>query len=100
MLQDVAELKDPTLRAQVHALMNRMLTAPKARGYDDVRILYVDGAEKDRLAAAMREHGERVKRPGFLRDAGNLDRAAAIERVARQEQLHRPREAQLRDEDH
>lgn len=78
MISDVTDIKDTTLRAQVHSLMNRMLTAPKARGSDDVRILYVDGEEKARVAEAMRAHGEATKRGGFLRDAGNVDRAAAV----------------------
>lgn len=78
MISDVADIKDRTLQAQVHSLMNRMLTAPKARGSDDVRILYVDGEDKARLSAAMRTHGEATKRGGFLRDAANVERAAAV----------------------
>ena len=78
MISDVTDIKDTTLRAQVHSLMNRMLTAPKARGAETVRILYVDGEEKARLAAAMRAHGEQTGRGGFLRDAANVERAAAV----------------------
>jgi len=78
MVSDVTDIKDTTLRLQVHSLMNRMLTAPKARGSDDVRILYVDGEEKARLAAAMRAHGETTGRGGFLRDAANVEKATAL----------------------
>jgi uncharacterized ferredoxin-like protein len=78
VIRDVEQLRDETLRYQVQALMNRMLTAPKAKGLDDVRILYVDGEEKAALAAFLRRHGEVQRRPGLVRDAANIERAAAL----------------------
>lgn len=78
MIRDIAQLKDETARQQVQALMNRMLTAPKAKGIDDLRILYVDGVEKDALTAFLRRHGEEKNKPGLLRDAANVDRAVAV----------------------
>jgi uncharacterized ferredoxin-like protein len=78
MIRDVAEIKDETVKQQVRGLMSRMLTAPKARGMDDVCILYVDGAEKDELTAFMRRHGEETGKPGLTRDAANVDTAAAV----------------------
>jgi uncharacterized ferredoxin-like protein len=74
VIASVEQLREETARRQVQALMNRMLTAPKARGLDDLRILYVDGAEKDALTAWLRQHGEEAGKPGLVRDAGNVAR--------------------------
>ncbi|MDR0223319.1 MAG: DUF2148 domain-containing protein [Oscillospiraceae bacterium] len=48
-------------------------TAPKACGVDLIRTAVVDGGDKDRLTAAMREIGKDDDRPLFIRDAGNVD---------------------------
>jgi uncharacterized ferredoxin-like protein len=78
VIRDVAEIGDETARRQVQGLMNRMWTAPKAKGMDDVRILYVDGEEKGTLTAFMRRYGEERKKPGLVRDAANVDKALAV----------------------
>jgi len=78
VIRDVAHIQDETARRQVQALMNRMLTAPKAKGLDDVRILYVDGPEKAALTAFLRRHGEEKGKPGLVRDAANVDKAVAV----------------------
>jgi len=78
MIREVEQLQEETVRLQVQGLMNRMLTAPKAKGLDDVRILYVDGEDKAVLTAFMRRHGQERDRPGLVRDAANVDRAVAV----------------------
>ncbi|HET6439058.1 MAG TPA: DUF2148 domain-containing protein [Anaeromyxobacter sp.] len=78
MIREVGEVQETTARLQVQGLMNRMLTAPKAKGWDDVRILYVDGEDKAALTAFLRRHGEERGRPGLVRDAANVDRAVAV----------------------
>jgi uncharacterized ferredoxin-like protein len=78
VIASVEQLRDETAKRQVQALMNRMLTAPKAKGLDDLRILYVDGAEKDALTAWLRRHGEEKGKPGLVRDAQNVDKALAV----------------------
>jgi uncharacterized ferredoxin-like protein len=78
VIRDVVQIQDETARQQVQALMNRMLTAPKAKGADDVRILYVDGQEKAALTAFLRRHGEERGKPGLVRDAANVDKAVAV----------------------
>ncbi len=78
MIRDIEQIRDETARQQVQGLMNRMLTAPKAKGMDDVRILYVDGEEKAALTAFMRRHGEEKGKPGLVRDAANVDKAVAV----------------------
>ncbi len=78
MIRDIEQIKDETARQQVQGLMNRMLTAPKAKGMDDVRILYVDGDEKAALGAFLRRHGEEKGKPGLVRDAGNIEKAVAV----------------------
>ena len=48
-------------------------TAPKACGIDLIETLVLDGEDKDRLTAAMREIGTSNNKPFFIRDAGNVD---------------------------
>jgi len=48
-------------------------TAPKACGVDVIETLVIDGEDKDKLTAAMREIGEAKGKPFFIRDAGNID---------------------------
>ena len=78
MVRDVNDIKDEVLKQQVRELMNRMLTAPKAKGLDDVRVIYVDGEDILRLAAFMKEWGGKNNRQGFIRDSANAEKAAAI----------------------
>jgi uncharacterized ferredoxin-like protein len=78
VIREVEALRDETAKRQVQALMNRMLTAPKAKGLDDLRILFVDGADKDALTAWLRRHGEEKGKPGLVRDAANVDKAVAV----------------------
>jgi uncharacterized ferredoxin-like protein len=55
-------------------------TAPKACGIDQLDTLILTGEDKDKLTAEMRKIGERHGESGkfFIRDAGNVDTAAAI----------------------
>ena len=48
-------------------------TAPKACGIDLIESMIIDGEDKDRLTAAMRQIGEEDDKPYFTRDAGNVD---------------------------
>ena len=53
-------------------------TAPKARGTDTIEAFILDGEDKDKLSAKMREIGERLDKAFFTRDAGNLDNAQLV----------------------
>jgi len=53
-------------------------TAPKTRGRDLLLIGLLSPAEKDRVAAKMREIAERDGRPGCARDAGCIAAASQI----------------------
>jgi len=48
-------------------------TAPKACGVDELETLVLDGEDKDRLTAVMRELGASSGQTFFIRDAGNVD---------------------------
>ncbi len=48
-------------------------TAPKGCGVDNVEVLILDGADKDRLSDAMRGIGEEPGQDFFKRDAENVD---------------------------
>ena len=56
--------------ARLMALSAR--TAPKARGTDVIKTMVVTGEERDVLAGAMREYGEKHNAGFFIRDAGNV----------------------------
>ena len=53
-------------------------TAPKACGVDLIKTMTLDGEDKNRLTAAMREIGANSGRPFFVRDAGNVDACHCI----------------------
>jgi uncharacterized ferredoxin-like protein len=52
-------------------------TAPKACGIDMVETMVLDGGDKDRLTAVMREIGA-ARDKFFIRDAGNVDACHCI----------------------
>ncbi|MCL2857052.1 MAG: DUF2148 domain-containing protein [Oscillospiraceae bacterium] len=53
-------------------------TAPKGRGVDLIETLVLDGEDKDKLAATMREIGEKTGQAFFIRDAGNMEAAHLV----------------------
>ena len=53
-------------------------TAPKGCGEDNVEVLILDGADKDRLTEAMREIGKEPEQEFFIRDAANIDASHCI----------------------
>jgi uncharacterized ferredoxin-like protein len=55
-------------------------TAPKACGVDELDTAILTGADKDALAAKMREIGASLGDKGgfFIRDAGNVDASSAV----------------------
>jgi len=59
-------------------MMAAARTAPKACGIDLIETMILDGEDKDRLTAAMREIGTEDDRPFFIRDAGNVDACHCI----------------------
>ena len=65
---------------QVAALMVAAArTAPKTRGIDNIRInAILDEPTRQKLVAKMREIAVKENRPGFARDAGNIENAPAV----------------------
>lgn len=53
-------------------------TSPKTKGMDGLVTGVVDGEDKDRLAACMRELAVKLGYAFFERDAGNVDRSQAV----------------------
>ena len=53
-------------------------TAPKACGVDCIETMVLDGEDKDKLTAAMRETGTAQGKAFFIRDAGNVDASHCI----------------------
>ena len=73
---DISEKNAAMQVAQLMAAAAR--TAPKACGVDAIETLILDGEEKDRLAAQMREIGKADGKAFFTRDAGNIDSSHCI----------------------
>lgn len=46
-------------------------TAPKARGIDNLEIAFVESHNIEMISQRMKEIGEEIKGPSFLRDADN-----------------------------
>ena len=69
-----SELNEKNAVLHVAGLMSAAArTAPKACGVDLIKTMVLDGEDKDRLTATMREIGESNDKPFFIRDAGNVD---------------------------
>ena len=78
------ELTEKNAIMRVAELMSAAArTAPKACGVDVTETLVIDGDDKDRLSAVMREIGGSVKSKSFfIRDAGNVDASACVVLIA------------------
>ena len=59
-------------------MMAAARTAPKACGVDCIETLVLDGEDKDKLTAVMREIGKAQGKAFFIRDAGNVDASHCI----------------------
>jgi uncharacterized ferredoxin-like protein len=74
-----AELEEQATLQVLSLMAAAARTAPKTRGIDNIRVMAIDDpASKDRLAARMRELAKLEDRPGFERDAGNVDSSSAV----------------------
>jgi len=62
-----AGIKDVAVR-----MMTAARTAPKAKGRDNLEILYIDGEDMTLMAQKMEEISQRMDIPFFTRDAGNV----------------------------
>jgi uncharacterized ferredoxin-like protein len=82
MITDVKDSKDKAVKAAAELVLNRMWSAPKAKGADDVALFLVDGVELTRLADWMESFGKEQNRPGFVRDSANLRNASCLLLIA------------------
>jgi uncharacterized ferredoxin-like protein len=73
---EIAEHSATLRAAEAMAVVAR--TAPKACGIDATDTLILDGADKDKLTAAMRELAEETNKPFFARDADCVDACHCI----------------------
>lgn len=59
-------------------MMAAARTAPKGKGLDRLETFFLEGEEKDQFTQSMRVYGKEIGADFFLRDAGNIDKAAAV----------------------
>ncbi|MHB1006608.1 MAG: ferredoxin domain-containing protein [Chloroflexota bacterium] len=77
---DAREAEHEAVRLAATLMAAAARTAPKTRGLDSVRTLVIDGEDLEALAKVMEEkaYSGSLPRKGFLRDAGNVRRSAAV----------------------
>ncbi len=59
-------------------IMAAARTAPKGKGVDIIEIVALTDDDLPRLAQVMRQRSEELNRPGFIRDAGNVEQSQAV----------------------
>jgi len=79
----MAVFKEENLRSsQISDIAGKMMiaarTAPKAKGRDNLEILFVEGDELKLLAQCMSRIADREEIPFFMRDAGNIQHASGV----------------------
>ena len=71
-----------TEKNAVHHVAELMMaaarTAPKAHGLDNLAVIMIDGAEKDRLADEMRKIAKETGEDFLARDGGNVDASSVV----------------------
>ncbi len=79
MITKSAEMEARAVDQVVELMALAARTAPKAKGVDNLVVVAIRAKVKDQLAAEMRRIvQEENGLPNFERDAGNLDKAAAV----------------------
>ena len=78
MLYTAKELEERAALDAAARMCAAARTAPKTKGEDQLETCVLTGTEKDRLAAHMRELGEKMDYAFFTRDAGNLETADCV----------------------
>lgn len=77
LIEDV-NISEDSIIAVAKKMMLAARTAPKGRGIDNLKIALAVGEEVNIISAKMKEIGEKISNPTFLRDAGNVLQAKAI----------------------
>ena len=73
MIYQSSEIERAAAMTAAEMMTAAVRTAPKACGVDAIETLVLDGPDKDKLTAVMREIGEARDAANFIRDAGNVD---------------------------
>lgn len=78
MIKDMEQCEREAVLRVADMMVTAAKTAPKASGKDSVVAAVVTGEDKDRLAEAMRQIGERENKDFCIRDAGNVDSSICV----------------------
>jgi uncharacterized ferredoxin-like protein len=78
MKHDNAAAEKRAVMRAADAMMAAARTAPKGKGLDRLDTFYLEGEEKDQFAESMKEYGKEIGADFFLRDAANIQKAAAV----------------------
>ncbi len=78
MITKSQEIEERSIERIADLMCVAARTAPKARGVDNLVVMLVKAREKDQLAEEMRKIAAQSGSQFFARDAGCLDKAAAV----------------------
>ncbi len=78
MFIDSALAEQQAVFAAAHHICAAARTAPKARGVDNIDTAILTGEDKDKLAEEMRRLSGNNEKDFMYRDAGNVDKSAAV----------------------
>ena len=78
MIYTREDITNDVIMRTAKQMLAAAVTAPKGRGVDNIEVLIVDGDEKDRLSAAMRDIGAETGEDFYIRDAGNVDACPCV----------------------
>ncbi|RUM33553.1 MAG: hypothetical protein DSY33_04190 [Archaeoglobus sp.] len=78
MLLKEEELRREAVKLSAYLMAISARTAPKAKGEDDIEIVYIDGDEKNRISEEMIKIGKEKGIYGFVRDGESLKLSEAI----------------------
>ncbi|AEA46375.1 ferredoxin domain-containing protein [Archaeoglobus veneficus] len=78
MIEREEDFRKEAVKVAAYLMSISARTAPKSKGEDDIEIIYVDGEDKDRIANAMIEHGNKSGIKGFIRDGESVKVASGI----------------------
>jgi len=72
MTRKYEDIKEDVLKDVAEFMCAAARTAPKTRGIDNLVIVILDKAEREKVIAKMKEIAKRDSRPSCERDAGNI----------------------------
>lgn len=78
MIYNNIEAENNAAHRVAELMMAAARTAPKGHGIDNLAVIMIDGAEKDKLADEMRKIAKETGEDFLARDGGNIDASSVV----------------------